>query len=640
MSLTNLIDTDRLLAFGRGTIVPLAGTIGSVSEAMESIDDRVTRLERNNPVLVTIPTAQTTTYTYTRGGCDLELTGLETEYVTASNISAADAGNYTATFVLNDANTTRWADGTVETKSIAWNVLPKEVTVPTLSDTVKTYNGSEQSPTISSYDSNEIAVGGTTAATNASETAYTVTFDLTSTNNYVWSDGTTAGKSETWNINKAEGGLVLDKQSLTLNSAATYGTVMATVTGDGTLSAVSSDSSIASVSVSGNSITVSSVNNATGTATVIVSVGATTNYTAPQDVAVSVSCEFTRIYGVSWDGTSTTAFSRTDGAAAFVDPSPAVGTGSGSSPFDNLLPWSGLEKVEDSAGGILVKIPKYYYKWTQSGTTLKLQVADGPMSGYSVSPAHADRGDGVGERDIVYVGRYHCASTYKSTSGVKPAANLTRAQFRTNIHNLGSEYYQYDFAMYWTIMMLYLVEFADWNSQAKIGYGCGNNSATENMGSTDSMTYHTGTSAASRTTYGHVQYRWIEDLWGNVYDWCDGIYFSSTNVYCIKNPGSFSDTTGGTLVGTRPTSGGYISAWSVPTAAGFEYALYPSAVSGSDSTYICDYCGYDASGVVLLVGGNYYQGQNRGAFCLYGSDAASGENAGIGSRLQKLPSAA
>jgi hypothetical protein len=151
------------------------------------------------------------------------------------------------------------------------------------------------------------------------------------------------------------------------------------------------------------------------------------------------------------------------------------------------------------------------------------------------------------------------------------------------------------------------------------------------------MTYHTGTNAASRTTYGHVRYRWIEDLWANVYDWCDGIYFSSGNVYCIKNPANFSDSSNGTLVGTRATSGGYISKYTSPTAAGFEYALYPSAVNGSDSTYVCDYCYYNASGVVLYVGGNYGQYQDLGLFYLFGVYAASSSYANIGSRLQKLP---
>lgn len=343
------------------------------------------------------------------------------------------------------------------------------------------------------------------------------------------------------------------------------------------------------------------------------------------------------IYGAEWDGSRNPKWTRTDAAADFPDPNPAVNNGNGSSPFDDIMPWAGMVIYSDARAGTLVAIPKYYYKWTRTGAAMKLQISPEPQSGFLVSPAHADRGDGKGERDYVYVGRYHCNTSYKSQAGSQPAASMTRAQARSNIHNLGSTYWQYDFAAYWTIMMLYLVEYANWNSQAVIGYGGSPSGEEFNTGLTDDMLYHTGTTAASRTTYGCCQYRHIEGLWDNVFDWVDGIYFSGANIYCIKNPANFSDTTGGTLVGTRATSGGWISGWTNPTADGFEYALYPNAVSGSETTYVCDRCYYSAVGVALRVGGNYGQSQNYGAFFLFGNSTASYASAVIGCRLMKLP---
>ena len=65
--------------------------------------------------------------------------------------------------------------------------------------------------------------------------------------------------------------------------------------------------------------------------------------------------------------------------------------------------------------------------------------------------------------------------------------------------------------------------------------------------------------------------------------------------------------------------------------------MYPSAVAGSENTYVCDYCCYVASGVVLYVGGYYSQDQVHGAFYLSGDYAASYAGAYIGCRLQKLP---
>lgn len=344
------------------------------------------------------------------------------------------------------------------------------------------------------------------------------------------------------------------------------------------------------------------------------------------------------IYGAEWDGSSNPKWTRTDAATNFPDPKPAVNNGTGSSPFDDIMPWAGMEKQTFDLTGTFVSIPKYYYKWTRTGSAMKLQISPEPQEGFLVSPAHADREDGAGERDIVYVARYHTDENIGASYATgKPVTGRTRATARMECHSYGADYWQYDFAMYWTIMMLYLVEYANWNSQATIGYGCSPSGTVFKNGLTDSMLYHTGTTSANRTTYGCCQYRYIEGLWDNVFDWVDGIYFSGANIYCIKNPANFSDTSGGTLVGTRSTASGYISGWTNPTVDGFEYALYPNAVGGSGTTYVCDYCSYGASGVVLRVGSSYGQSQYYGAFYLDGSYAASSASAYIGRRIMKLP---
>ena len=352
---------------------------------------------------------------------------------------------------------------------------------------------------------------------------------------------------------------------------------------------------------------------------------------------VNVKLAYRHIYGVVWDGTSTTVWSRTDEAASFVNPTPyRAGATSYGSPFDNLYPWSGMVRVTDAVAGELVAIPKFWYKWTKSGNSLKLQIADKETDGFHVSPAHADRGDGKGERDIVYIGRYHCNNNnYKSQSGVKPKANITRSTARTSIHNLGSNIWQSDIQMRMTIWMLYLVEFADWNSQKTIGKGCGNNSATENMGYTDSMPYHTGTTLASRDSYGlGTQYRYIEGLWDNVYDWGDGCYYNSNGLNIINTPSSFSDNSGGTAVGVP--SSGWPSAFTVATVAGLEWVIYPTASGGSETTYSADSWSFNASNPCLRFGGYYSQDGNHGLFCV-GYNSASSSYAYIGCRLQKLP---
>ena len=345
-----------------------------------------------------------------------------------------------------------------------------------------------------------------------------------------------------------------------------------------------------------------------------------------------VELAYVHIYGASWDGTSTTRWSRTDEAAEFTDPVPYVaGASSYGSPFDSLQPWAGMVKSERT-GGTMVAIPKFWYLLEQSGSGMSIKIADRKVAGYSVSPAHMDRGDGHGERDVVYIGRYHCNSSYKSGTG-SPMVNMTRSSARANIHGLGSAIWQSDFAMRFTLWLLYIVEFADWNSQAKIGYGCSPSSSTFTMGYTDSMPYHTGTNQSSRATYGGTQYRNIEGLWDNVWDWCDGCYNDGNGLNIVLNPSKFSDSSNGTAVGVP--SNGWPSAFKVKTNGGFPMFI-PTSASGNDATYSCDYWYFDSSYPCLYVGGCYSHNSNYGLFYV-NYNTASYYYGCIGCRLQELP---
>lgn len=343
--------------------------------------------------------------------------------------------------------------------------------------------------------------------------------------------------------------------------------------------------------------------------------------------------EKAHIYGVSWDKTAIATLTRTGDSASFSSPVVATGTGTGSSPFDNCYPWKGIEKVTDG-NNVLVKIPKFWYKWSNSSNALTLQISDKPVHGFYTSPMHADRGDGVGERDYAYIGRYQCAnSTYYSKGGQSYQLSMTIGDARTKIASLGTGYYQFDYAAFWTLRMLYLVEFANWDANAVIPRTAEPESSDSLVtGWTDSMTYHTG---SSENGYSN-QYRWIENPWMNKLEWCDGIYFSNGNVYCINNPKDMGDTTKGTLVATMPSSHGYIKDWSVPTVSGYEYALFPSSVDSTDSSYIPDYF-YQDAGTVLYVGGARKTLTQHGAFFLYCDFTTTNTSTAIGARMVKLP---
>ena len=97
-----------------------------------------------------------------------------------------------------------------------------------------------------------------------------------------------------------------------------------------------------------------------------------------------LAAESGHIYGAEWNGTSTTAWTRTDEAVGFPDPNPYVaGATSYGSPFDDISPWKDMTIVEDAEAGTMVKIPKFWYTLTQTnGGGMKIQIANEETEGF------------------------------------------------------------------------------------------------------------------------------------------------------------------------------------------------------------------------------------------------------------------
>lgn len=581
-------------------------------------------------VIVPIPT-QKGSLTYNGAAQTPEWDNFDQENSSVSVTAQTNAGTHTATFTLLNG---MWSDGTTGKKTVNWTIGRAPIAaVPAQSGSLK-YDGNPKTPSWdTNYDSNKMTVS-VEAKVNAG-TGYIASF--TPTANYQWWDGSIEAKTATWAIGKGDQVVSVSPASVTLNTSARSAKFTVTRNGNGVITAISNNTGVATVgniNQTTGEVTVNSVNDTTGTAVITVKVAEGTNYLAGADKFVQVKAQFVTIYGVEWDWTSggSTKGTRTDGAAGFGDPNPVVNNGSGSSPFDNLYPWNGMVK-ETRSGGVMVKEPKYWYKWTKTGKKLKLQIADGPVEGFHVDPVNMDRGDGLGELDFSYIGRYHCGSDYKSSTNVAQKVSITRSTARSGIHNLGSYIWQIDFAQFWYVNMLFLVEFADWNGE-RIGRGCSANGSKQNNGRTDAMQYHTGTTAANRDSYGFTQYRNIEGWWDNVLDWLDGCYYNNNGLNVIKNPNQFSDSANGVLVG-KPV-GGYPKDFAIPTQDGLEWALYPSEAGGSTTTYVPDSWDFRGSYPCLCHGGVYSQYQNYGPFYI-GYSGSSSASVNIGCRLQERP---
>lgn len=560
--------------------------------------------------------------------------------------SGTDVGSYTATFTPIDPY--KWADGTQDAKNATWEICRAYITdIPVQSGTL-TYNGEVLSPTWENYDTTKMTLGGVTSGTNVG--VYNASF--TPTENYQWKGGNTGERNVPWSISRAEGSLSLDKTALSLSGmAGITDTIIATRLGDGAIVAVSADEHIATVTVTGVTVIVTAVND--GSTTISISAAAGTNYAATAAQTVAVSVELPKVFGVCWDmGNSSTSLSRLTAANdpnAFAtvtissEPAPAVGAGSGSSPFDNYAPWKDMDEYNVVNGAIGVKkgesgfsrssdtvvyIPVFWYKVINDASNGKryFYISDKAKSGFTQHP-------GSGR----YVGRYNTGSGYVSQTGKDPLASITRESARSDSKSKGANWYQYDYASWCAICLLYLIEFADWDCQSQIGRGyVDSNSSAIRSGGTDSMVYHTGRAAGIDGATA-VQYRHIENLWGNLYDWVDGVNFSDGTMYVCTNPANYADdiATNYTKIGTKVQSDGYISGLGYSSAT--DWGLFPTAISGSESSYIPDYAFCYSNWTTLCVGGYWNNGSYAGLFNFCASGYSSRTSSDIGTRLIFIP---
>lgn len=360
----------------------------------------------------------------------------------------------------------------------------------------------------------------------------------------------------------------------------------------------------------------------------------------------SLTLIYANVFGVMWDtSNSSTALTRLTPStdpygyvtkSVTTEPKPAVGTGSGSSPFDAYAPWNGMKECNLNASGTvtawkgdsgfsydrdftMVFIPVFYVAQKRSGTKQYFYVSDKPKTGFTKHP-------GSGK----YIGKYHMGSARPSTSLVSPYVNITRATARSNAKSKGSKFHLYDFATYCAIIFLYIVEFANWNCQTKIGQGFVSRNSSTQSGATDSMTYHTGC-ASGTDGQTAVQYRWIENLWGNVNQWVDGFNANGTEAYYCTDPSKYADdtTTGYTKIGTLPASG-----WIKDLTVTDNGLLIPKTSGGSETTYVPDYVySFSPGWRVLFVGGSWNNGTHAGLLFFNAYNASSDSYSYISARL-------
>lgn len=149
--------------------------------------------------------------------------------------------------------------------------------------------------------------------------------------------------------------------------------------------------------------------------------------------------------------------------------------------FDNIYPWSDIitynydttnKKItayygepgfafDGSNGEVLTRIPEFWYKREVKEEYEYIYISDYNRAGYKHSKEFSVGRYGI---SVDADGKAH------SYSGTIPAYNKTIAAFRTLATGVGDGFCQMD-TRYFILQLLYLVEYADYNSQSKLGNG-------------------------------------------------------------------------------------------------------------------------------------------------------------------------
>lgn len=586
-------------------------------------------------------------------GTTLTVTGVETGN-TAIQVSASEGTNYTA------------ASASLSVAVQFAIIIP---VVPSQKGTL-TYNGEAQMAEWNDLNTEELTLVGASYQTNAG--TYTMGFQPKP--GYQWWDGTTETKNATWTIRKAMNNVSLlpsGKVTLNANNKSVTYTASTRFGGDISVSWSNPDySQYASFSFNNENKTVTVLakkelpNNLNYISLIFLSEESENWDSSTNSRMIDIE-SLTSVFGVSWDSsqpsTALTRLTKANDPNKLVtvdittEPVPAVGTGSGSSPFDSYMPWMGMEEYCASLVGsapprevsalykkgedgfertnpnkpVFVKIPEFYYKIEKSGNIFRYYIADGPASGFSLHP-----GSGC------YVARYEISNnnvngtnTFTSYSGNFITTSTTRSGFRNTAKVTATGFQLYDFAAWCAYDLLYLVEYADWEGQKKIAQGLVNNPSVNKTGLTDAMVYHTG--RANSSDNSAVQYRWIENPWGNVREWVDGINFQNRTAYICTDPTKYADDTTANYTSTGVTlssTTGWIKGLGLSTD--FPWAYLPNEPGGSSTTYIPDYMYSGGGWRVLNVGGSYSKRLNGGQFYFDASNTSSDKNSDLGARLQ------
>lgn len=285
--------------------------------------------------------------------------------------------------------------------------------------------------------------------------------------------------------------------------------------------------------------------------------------------------------------------------------------------FGQFADGSSADITSGNAGDVMIGFPRKGLKIETVGNLIYVRMTDNPNDENFEYNAH--RRNGVQsdvQKNIFYIGAYegsYTQSRWRSLSGKMLSTvyttNKTIQVYRNGCHANGTGYEMFAFYQLTFIQAMYLLKYKNLNSQATVGYGLVGASGFVNTGSTNLQGMNYGS-----TTNNLVRMKLfgIEDLWGNTYDFIDGVKLDGSG-YLLAATTDFNDSGSGYTIYGRLTTGslvGYLKNVQGTSAMGFT----PKTGSGSATTYFCDHMSL-WTGAALRFGGTVNETTIAGIFC-------------------------
>ena len=348
--------------------------------------------------------------------------------------------------------------------------------------------------------------------------------------------------------------------------------------------------------------------------------------------------------------------------------------------FDNIYPWSEIRsynynantrkvtawygeanfKFDGSNGEVLTYIPGFYYKREVVDGVEYQYISKYEQEGYSYSePFSVGRykmskkttSTSVSSIDkgrielIADIKKEICDDKCKadrvvnatSSSGSAPLINEKITMLRESASKLGTDFSILDYH-YYVLQTLYLIEYADYDSQSVLGKGLTENDSIITLGGTDSLGMKSG--CLVNDGKHSMIYRGIEDIYGYVLEFVDGINIKDGQAYINYDFTTYwSDTFDGNYKAL-----GYVNANSTGwiTKLGYDnnnpLIGLPTEIDTTNTDFnnpsgIKDVYDAELGNKILVVGGASADSSAAGLW-LSGVGIGSGNaNAYIGSRL-------